>query len=104
MIQVLSPKQAESLIIEGKYDVVDVREPNEWSTGHIANSRLVPLGELRSKPRDVLPRDGVIFVCARGVRSMTAAKIAESVGLSQLYSVDGGTYGWASAGLPLVRD
>jgi rhodanese-related sulfurtransferase len=104
MIQVLSPKQAVSLITEGKFDVVDVREPNEWSTGHIANARLVPLGELKSRPRDVLPRDGVLFVCARGARSMTAAKIAESLGLNELYSLDGGTYGWTSAGLPLVRD
>jgi rhodanese-related sulfurtransferase len=104
MIQIVSPKQAESLITAGNYDVVDVREPNEWSTGHIANARLVPLGEIRARPRDVLPRDGVIFVCAKGARSLAAARVAESVGLSDLYSVEGGTHGWTSAGLPLVRD
>ncbi len=104
MIQIVSPRQAESLMSAGTYDVVDVREPNEWSTGHIANARLVPLGEIRARPRDVLPRDRVIFVCARGSRSLAAARVAESVGLSELYSLEGGTHGWASAGLPLVLD
>lgn len=104
MIQIVTPQQAESLVTAGTYDVVDVREPSEWSTGHIANARLVPLAEIRARPREVLPRDGVIFICARGARSLAAARVAESVGLSDLYSLEGGTLGWASAGLPLVRD
>ena len=104
MIQTLTPQEAETLILRGEFDVVDVREPREWSTGHIAHARLVPLAELKAKPKDALPRDGVIFVCAKGVRSLTAAKVAESVGLTNLYNVDGGTNGWTSAGLPLVQD
>jgi rhodanese-related sulfurtransferase len=49
-----------------------------------------------------LPRDGVVFVCAKGVRSLTAARAAEAVGLQRLYSLEGGTSAWAGAGLPLV--
>jgi rhodanese-related sulfurtransferase len=104
MIQSLTPQQAHELIARGELDVVDVREPREWSTGHVPGARLVPLDQLRSKPKDLLPRDGVIFVCAVGVRSETAARLAQQNGLSHLYNLSGGTRGWVSAGLPLVRD
>ena len=36
-------------------------------------ARLVPLQRLRANPKDELPRDGIIFVCAAGVRSEAAA-------------------------------
>jgi phage shock protein E len=85
-------------------DVVDVREVTEWSSGHLPGSRLVPLNSLRANPKTALPRDGIIFVCAAGVRSQTAAKVAEASGLTKIYSLSGGTRGWVNAGLPLVRD
>ena len=104
MIQIVSPKQAAALITEGRFDIVDVREPNEWSTGHLPNARLIPLAAIKATPKDLLPHDGVLFVCARGTRSLAAARVAESIGLRQLYSLEGGTQGWSTAGLPLVRD
>jgi rhodanese-related sulfurtransferase len=104
MVTSLSPQQAQALIASTAVDIVDVREPGEWSTGHLPGARLVPLAELRSNPKLALQRDGVIFVCAAGVRSQTAARLAEQIGLHGLYSLTGGTRSWANAGLPLVRD
>jgi rhodanese-related sulfurtransferase len=104
MVTSLSPQEAQALIASTEVEVVDVREPCEWSTGHLPGSRLVPLGELRSNPKEARLRDGVIFVCAAGVRSQTAARLAEQLGFSALYSLTGGTRSWVSAGLPLVQD
>jgi rhodanese-related sulfurtransferase len=104
MIHSIGPEQAQELIAHGTFDVVDVREPGEWTTGHLPGARLVPLGRLRASPGDMLPRDGILFVCAAGIRSQTAAKLAEAEGRTNLYNLSGGTRGWASAGLPLVRD
>jgi rhodanese-related sulfurtransferase len=104
VIHTVTPQQAKDLISQGNLDVVDVRELNEWTTGHLPGSRLVPLNRLRASPKAVLPRDGIIFVCAAGVRSQTAAKLAEATGLTEIYNLSGGTKGWANAGLPLVRD
>ena len=104
MIHSIGPEQARELIAQGEFDVVDVREPREWSNGHLPGSRHVPLGTLRASPRDSLPRDGILFVCAAGVRSQTAARVAEAEGRTNLYNLSGGTQGWANAGLPLVRD
>jgi transcriptional regulator with XRE-family HTH domain len=44
----------------------------------------------------------VLFVCASGGRSLTAARLAESHGLAEVYSLDGGTSGWAREQLPIV--
>jgi len=104
MINSVNAREASELIASGEFDVVDVREPREWATGHLPGARHVPLGTLRAAVREALPRDGIIFVCAAGVRSEVAARLAEAVGLTKLYNLIGGTRGWASAGLPLVHD
>ena len=104
MVTSVSPQQAQALIASSQVDIVDVREPGEWLTGHLPGARLVPLGELRSNPKQALQRDGVMFVCAAGVRSQTAARLAEQLGFSTLYNLTGGTRSWVNAGLPLVQD
>lgn len=104
MIRTLAPQDAAALIGQGTLDVVDVRGTAEWSAGHIPQARSVPLDAITAAPRAVLPRDGVIFVCARGVRSLKAAQAAEAAGLRDLYSVEGGTLGWSAAGLGLVSE
>jgi rhodanese-related sulfurtransferase len=104
MVQTITVQQAQSLISDGNVDVVDVRDCREWATGHIPGARLVPMDKLRSDLEHELPRDNVVFVCAKGARSLAAAKLAERMGLSQLYSIAGGTAGWLRAGMPLVHD
>jgi rhodanese-related sulfurtransferase len=104
VIQQLTPPQAHDLVLRGDVEVIDVREPAEWSTGHIAGARLVPLDQLLANPKGALTRDGIVFVCAAGVRSQTAARIAVSLGFTRVYNLSGGTRGWTSAGLALVND
>lgn len=101
MIRTLDARQAEALITAGGIDVVDVRDPGEWAGGHIPGARLAPLDALRADPRGHLPRDKVLLVCARGVRSLTAANLAAEIGLGEIYSLDGGTDAWRKAGLPI---
>lgn len=103
MVATLSPTEALEIISRDEVDVVDVRDEKEWSAGHIPQARLVPLDQLRANPEGSLKRDSIIFVCAKGVRSLTAAKLAERLGFSKLYNLEGGTAGWAKAGLPLVQ-
>lgn len=101
MPRTVDPREAQSLIAAGDVDVIDVRGPEEWASGHIPGARLLPLADLRDDPKKGLPRDRVLFVCARGSRSESAAKLAEQIGLKEVWSLDGGTLAWASAGLPI---
>jgi rhodanese-related sulfurtransferase len=104
VIQSLTPQQANELISRGEVEVIDVRDPGEWSGGHLPGARLVPLDQLRANPRALLPRDGVLFVCAAGVRSQTAARIAAGIGHTRVYNLSSGTRGWVKAGYDLVND
>jgi len=97
----LTPLEAQQLLTGAQADLVDVREPAEWARGHLPGARLVPLGTLRIDPKKLLPRDNVIFVCAKGGRSQQAAAVAEGLGFTQVFSVDGGTDEWARLGLPI---
>jgi rhodanese-related sulfurtransferase len=104
MIQSLTPLQAHELISQGEVDVVDVREPHEWAGGVIAGAVLLPLEQLRANPVAASKRKQVVFVCAAGVRSQTAARIAAGHGFEAVYSISGGTRAWVKAGLDLVND
>jgi rhodanese-related sulfurtransferase len=104
VIQNVTPRQAEELISRGDVEIIDVREPHEWTKGHIAGARHVPLGQLRAAPKAALVHDGLLFVCAAGVRSETAARLAASLGFTRVFNLATGTRGWIAAGLPLVDD
>jgi rhodanese-related sulfurtransferase len=90
------------LLVSGEVDVVDIRDTWEWSDGHIAGARLVPLDDLRADPAKTLPRSNIVFVCGQGLRSLTAAKLADRLGIGKVYSLDGGISNWTRAGLQLV--
>ena len=91
-----------ALLVSGEVDVVDIRDTQEWSDGHIPGARLVPMDDLRADPAKTLPRSNIVFVCGQGLRSLTAAKLADRLGISKVYSLDGGISNWTRAGLQLV--
>lgn len=97
----ISPAELQSLLTTD-VDIVDVREPDEWATGHVPGARLVPLGLLRADPTGALPRDSIVFVCAKGGRSAQAAELAEKVGKKSVFNLNGGTDAWRAAQLPIV--
>jgi rhodanese-related sulfurtransferase/transcriptional regulator with XRE-family HTH domain len=101
VLRTLTPQQAETLVAAGDLDVVDVREPDEYAGGHLPGARLLPLARLRADVRGQLHGDRVLFVCARGSRSLSAAKLADQAGVAEVYSLDGGTSAWRAAGLPI---
>jgi len=104
MVKPLSPKQAAERLAQGGVEIIDVRDVHEWADGHLPYARLVPLAEFRQNPRAALSQDGVIFVCAAGVRSETAARLAAQHGFKEVYNLTGGTRAWQRAGLPIERD
>ena len=99
----INAETAKKLIEERGIVVVDVREPVEWSQGHIPEAVHIPLGTLMSRPRELLQQDGIIFVCAEGIRSAVACEVAAAIGKTQLYNLEGGTKAWLKQGYPLAR-
>ena len=75
-------------------EVIDVREPYEFSGGHIVKAKNIPLGKLDAKLGDLPKNKDVVFVCRSGNRSMAAARKATKVGLTAVYNMSGGMIRW----------
>lgn len=99
--------EAQRLIEDGAV-VVDVRQPYEWSAGHIPNARLLSLDGIYTFGRTAaeLPRDvDLIFVCEVGHRSLVASEIALIAGCrpERVHSLAGGMNAWRRRQLPIER-
>ena len=95
---------ADRLAHEPDLVVLDVREPVEWSDGHLAGARHIPMRQVEARLAEI-PRDRRVAVtCAGGVRSSLVASRLLAQGFTDLINVWGGMNGWAQAGLPIARD
>lgn len=79
--------------------LVDVREPWEYSQGHVPSAKNIPLSQLFKRVEEV--PDNVVLVCASGNRSGQAAHYLSEHGYQSVANLMGGTYGWRGRGLPL---
>ncbi len=80
--------------------VIDVREPDEYLTGHVPGAKLVPLARVGAFAADASCGQPIFVICASGNRSKAAAGLLAQRGC-EAYSVVGGTSAWAQAGHPL---
>jgi rhodanese-related sulfurtransferase len=83
--------------------LVDVREPNEWAAGHMADAVLIPLGEITFRVRELDPARPVVVVCRSGNRSATATAFLLQSGFRDVKNLVGGMIAWAQAGHQVVR-
>jgi rhodanese-related sulfurtransferase len=82
--------------------LLDVRQPEEYTSGHIAGATLIPLGELSRRLKE-LPRDReILCVCHSGNRSGTAARWLISAGYRAV-NLSGGMIQWSRSGLPVKK-
>lgn len=91
------------LLADPDLPVVDVREPEEYASGHVPGARSVPLSQLVARAGEVtsLPTP-VYVVCEAGGRSAQAASWLHAQGVDAV-NIAGGTGAWRGAGLPVEQ-
>lgn len=99
----IAPAELQAMLADGSALVVDVREPDEFATGHIAGAVNLPLS--RFSPRNIPDASGrtVVLQCAGGKRSGMALDRCAEAGESIDTHLAGGIGAWKAAGLPVVR-
>lgn len=60
--------------------IVDVRELDEWMSGHIPGAKHIPLGSLFERHKELGAQQEIIVVCRSGNRSGLACEFLESFG------------------------
>lgn len=86
------------------YKVLDVREDEEWSAGHIDGARHMNF-KLMGEDAEDFPyfrEESIALVCAAGMRSSTGASLLLRHGFSKIYNVTGGMGAWRAAGYEVV--
>ena len=76
--------------------IVDVREPREFSAGHLRGAVNIPLADLSQRLREIPPHASVVFVCRSGNRSRAACELAARAGRAELADLEGGMLAWAA--------
>jgi rhodanese-related sulfurtransferase len=92
--------------------ILDVREPGEYSQGHIPGALNVPRGTLEAKadleypnrePRLLDRGQPIVVHCASGARSALAADVLQIMGFENVKSMAGGFVAWEKSGKPVQK-
>ena len=100
----VSPGEAVQLINRGAV-VIDVRQTEAFSQGHIVNARNIRLREIETSDKAVKKPKGkaLLTVCENGADSAKAASALRKAGFENVVSMRTGLAGWRSENLPLVN-
>ena len=95
----LTPEDVAKGMAEGRYLLVDVREPNEVAVEAYPGGVVVPLSTFDPAAIPDPAGKQVVFACRSGKRSVTASLAAQAAGLAYDKHLVGGMLGWKAAGL-----
>jgi rhodanese-related sulfurtransferase len=104
--QTVAPTELHKRICEGAtVDLVDVRTPKEFQSGHVLQARNVPLDQLAPEhvvaERTAAPSEPIYLICKSGLRARQAADKFVATGRRNVVLVDGSMEGWRAEGLPV---
>ncbi|MGY6561106.1 MAG: rhodanese-like domain-containing protein [Luteibaculaceae bacterium] len=97
MISNLSPQAFKEKLEEPqKYQLVDVRTPEEVAAGTILTPIVMDIYQdsFPEKVAELDPNLPTLVYCRGGVRSMSACKYMEKLGFKELYNLSTGVSGW----------
>lgn len=87
--------------VRGEYQLIDVREEEEYTAAHIPGTINIPLSELPARIDEINEECPVFLVCNTGIRSSQAALFLAGMGYEDLYNLEDGTKGWMKKGHPV---
>ena len=92
--------------VEADVVVLDVRTPEEFAEGHLANAINIDFqsGNFANEISKLDKGTTYAVYCRSGNRSGQAVKVMADLGFTDLYDMDGGVIDWAAAGKPLYTD
>jgi len=100
--QYIRPKELQERLRAGeRFQIIDVRDPQEYEEGHVPCALNMPLEQAESRLRDIHPHDPAVLVCNSGSRAEICLQLLEKH-KNNLVVLEGGTSCWEREGYPVV--
>lgn len=96
-VEGIEPKELKRRIDEGEsITIIDVREPHERAIAKFPEAKVIPIGQLERRQKELDSSIDTVFVCKEGKRSILAVNTLREAGYTgPLYNLKGGTNAWA---------
>lgn len=88
--------------IRGDAVILDVREPDEYTAGHLPGAYNLPQADLLTRIEEIPRQHELLVVCETGRRSQGAARFLAGCGYTDVADLIGGTSAWRASGEPLA--
>jgi sulfur-carrier protein adenylyltransferase/sulfurtransferase len=86
---------AEKLASGADVVLVDVREPYEWSVGHVAQATHIPMNQIPEHLGDIPKDKEVVMICRSGARSERVRQYLAQQGYTKVRNLVGGMQRWS---------
>ncbi|MGT2772133.1 rhodanese-like domain-containing protein [Streptococcus marimammalium] len=93
MIKSISMSTFQKKHLEKKLNLIDVRERDEYDSGHIPGAQNLPLSDFQSIYQTLNQEKDYYIVCQSGSRSLMASQFLTAKGY-HVINVEGGTSAW----------
>ena len=101
MIAEISVTELEKLIAAGSL-VIDVREADEFTAGHVPTAISIPLSTVQDRVDEFRHQGTLYVICQVGGRSMRACQYLADFDIDNLVNIAGGTTVWIALGNDVV--
>ena len=105
-IEEITPEEVKEKMDEGDdFELIDVREQDEWESSHIADASYLGKGVIERDIEEEYPNtdEELVLYCGGGFRSALAADNLSKMGYNNVKSLAGGFRAWTEAGLPIEK-
>lgn len=104
-VQAVTLEQARADHESGKVLMIDIREPQEHSTGVAQGVVLMPMSQVAQRVAEIPKQSDrpVLLICNTQNRSRAVTEALQEQGFTNIRYVDGGMSEWARRGWPMVK-
>ncbi|HNV68553.1 MAG TPA: rhodanese-like domain-containing protein [Candidatus Ozemobacteraceae bacterium] len=85
--------------------LIDVREPGEFSGGHVPGAINIPLASIGNRATELASASTLYVICHSGARSAAACGTLQKQlpATVKIINISGGTAAWQAAGFPVEK-
>ena len=97
-------EEAKSLIeSDSSLIILDVRTREEYDSGHIEGTILIPVSELEDRLDEISKEEELLIYCRTGNRSSNSVNILKANGYTKIFHMNDGIIAWIQAGYPTAK-